>query len=419
MKDLLVLTVGTQKEPIIVSIRDKKPSKILFIASKETKKHISEIETELEKECVDCIKGISSVECISNENDVERCWTEIRGHVNEFMRKNDASPSDISIDFTCGTKAMVGALLLVACEMEVGSLRYVGGERDENGGRVISGHERIQSLKPRQISDERRISEIKSLFKMHRFDACSRIADELFDKNYREFYKSVSEFYRMWDNFNHEKALCVLESALSSSKNCLNDDQRRVLVPNNEDFLKKLIEDTKSQKYSIYEIVDLLENAKRRLDEGKYDDAVARCYRLTEFLVQYALYNNNPKIETSNVDLILLNQPRFNENFGYLLKDPAHKNRKSIQLPSKLAYDFLRVADPNHPLIKKYDEYWKNGLEKLLNSRNDSILAHGTSPVMKETAEKFVGMVAELCKSVFKTEKEFEELRSRTRFLQF
>ena len=52
-------------------------------------------------------------------------------------------------------------------------------------------------------------------------------------------------------------------------------------------------------------VVDLLNNASRRAEEGKYDDAVARLYRCIELIAQIKL-KERFGIDTSDVDLKLI-----------------------------------------------------------------------------------------------------------------
>ena len=54
-----------------------------------------------------------------------------------------------------------------------------------------------------------------------------------------------------------------------------------------------------------YLVADLLNNARRRLDEGKADDAVARLFWCVELMAQHILHAGY-NVETSNVDLSIL-----------------------------------------------------------------------------------------------------------------
>jgi len=57
------------------------------------------------------------------------------------------------------------------------------------------------------------------------------------------------------------------------------------------------------ENYENYDllIADILNNARRRMKEGKYDDAMARLYRTVELIAQYRL-KMKYEIDTSDVD---------------------------------------------------------------------------------------------------------------------
>jgi len=89
--------------------------------------------------------------------------------------------------------------------------------------------------------------------------------------------KNASLAYSCWDRFEHANAF---------------ENLRKVCAPEfslNKAFLGKLL-DAKGEEKSIFYIADLISNAIRRGDtERKYDDAVARLYRVMELIAQYRL----------------------------------------------------------------------------------------------------------------------------------
>ena len=91
----------------------------------------------------------------------------------------------------------------------------------------------------------------------------------------------------MWDTFKLDRANALFHE-LSQSKEMLNFFKIKNIVLENH----KLVNNSKSKKYSIYRLVDLLQNVYRRMEEGKFDDALARIYRTFEYLVQLKLYND-------------------------------------------------------------------------------------------------------------------------------
>ncbi len=109
-------------------------------------------------------------------------------------------------------------------------------------------------------------------------------------------------------------------------------------------------------------VVDLINNARRQIEEGKYDDALARLYRACEMLAQLRLLQKG--INSSDVDL----------------------NNDKVPKKSKgwLAKSYQLLDEMGDELGQRYTSDRK--LQAILNERNYSILAHGCKPIPKETA---------------------------------
>ncbi|HEC87583.1 MAG TPA: TIGR02710 family CRISPR-associated protein [Thermoplasmatales archaeon] len=180
--------------------------------------------------------------------------------------------------------------------------------------------------------------------------------------------------YSAFDKFDHETAMKYLKSL---DKKTL--EELEIDCYDNKRLLHKEIE---CKKYCVEHIVDLLENARRRGEEGKYDDAVARLYRLIEMMAQYRLWSKY-NIDTSDVDLNRI--PReHRERYGKI-------DDKPITLPLKRSYELLETL--NDDLGK--DFFANKKMKALLDIRNNSILAHGIRPVKKEQFESMLKVAEE------------------------
>ena len=119
------------------------------------------------------------------------------------------------------------------------------------------------------------------------------------------------------------------------------------------------------------------------MEEGKFDDALARIYRTFEYLVQLKLYNDYNKIETKRLKLNSL--PEYLR--GKYKKSSSEKGEVE-NLSMVRAFELL--CDLKDDLGKEFmNEYNKDDspLRQLLNKRNNSILAHGFNPIDKEECE--------------------------------
>ena len=170
-----------------------------------------------------------------------------------------------------------------------------------------------------------------------------------------------------------------------------------------------------------YYLPDLLNNAQRRIDEGKYDDAVARLYRAIELIAQ---------IELTHEGLI-------DEDILSLNKVFKIKKSEIDDLPSCLKYKikswheykkepekhvFKIGSCKNYLILKGLDVYFAKKYlkdDKIRNNvtlRNESILAHGLKRIKCEKAKELYFQVLKYAECVFPN---IEEYMDMARFPKF
>jgi CRISPR-associated protein (TIGR02710 family) len=213
-----------------------------------------------------------------------------------------------------------------------------------------------------------------------------------------ERYKQLVNGYSTWDKFDHRKALEILRTF----------DNSLINIDRNRKFLLEM--ERKEWGYDLM-IPDLLNNAKRRMDEGKYDDAVARLYRTTELIAQHRL-DENYGIKSSDVDLWKL------QTFPQLEEKTVEKYEKMRDKDGKiklsLSKDYELLNDLNDGMGKKFFD--DQELKNLRSKRNFSILAHGLEPVKKEDAEKmFQKVKKEYAKTVIE---DFDDKIKKSEFVE-
>jgi CRISPR-associated protein (TIGR02710 family) len=131
-----------------------------------------------------------------------------------------------------------------------------------------------------------------------------------------------------------------------------------------------------------YEIVeDLLLNAERRAVQERYDDAVGRLYRALELLAQIRLQQAYG-IKTGDVDVQKL--PTVLQQEYEQKRSPE---RKKVQLALRNSYVLLSQLDAD-PLGQLYQEHDGN-LFNALQTRNNSLFAHGFQPITASDYQKF------------------------------
>ncbi len=133
-------------------------------------------------------------------------------------------------------------------------------------------------------------------------------------------------------------------------------------------------------RLSVENVVDMLENARRRIvDQRRYDDGVARLYRTIEMWHQWRLQKHS--VSTEKVDWEKIDgkvQERFLQEAGL------------SELPEVLALHHARLLDR---ILSGIDVEDEAVLRDLLQKRNRSILAHGLEPIGKDAALRFLGYV--------------------------
>ena len=410
MKKVMFITVGTGRErtdiaqAIVESIRIQSPDFVVFYcthkSSNETMPEIYALNNALQVK--------STVEIISDENNLEKIKKEISHSMAQY-KKNYALNT---VDYTSGTKAMSAGIIVAAIENSCDYISYITGTRD-NQGRVVTGTEQINTFRLNQIYATKYVELGKQFFNNYLFGA----AIDLFEKaknichdetlnNEVELYISLAQALNAWDKFDHEQAKNIF-TAITKNK------QAVVLLESKEiektiEIMKRHLHAIASSQFSDLLIIDLLKNAERRFAEGKYDDAMARLYRLLEFIAQVLLDKQNiyqkdahGKSDTSKLDVEKLPQ-HLKEKYT-----PAIGLSKSYEL----------LSDLNDETGKKiYDIMQKKDVKQILGIRNGSILAHGFVPVCRDITQKCIEIIKEIA-SIYFTLQQFEKLYHEFEFI--
>lgn len=393
-KKAMLITVGTGRNrediasAICYSIRNQNPDFVRFLTTGKTKPetmpHVRD-DPVMNGRDYDCVE-------IGDENDVEAIYAQCSRAIEEVMNKG----YEVSVDYTSGTKAMSAGLCLAAVSKKVNSLIYITGKRDETG-RVNPGTERVLPLSPTIVYIDQERNLFKELFNLYQFEACISIARDVRKRfplpELQEewgFLEGLATAYSAWDKFDLKEARKQLKELGKSQY--LSKYHLEEKIERHAKVLHKA-----NDPYSPERIANLLQNAKRRKKEGKFDDAVARCYRSMEYLAQYKLYKAHGRIRTGN---------NFEPN---KIKDPSirdkYKDKKN--LPLKDAYELLN--DLRDPLGETFKKERTTGELEFLDKRNRSILAHGFDPIGQEVCEKGLKVIEIYIRKIIPNPDEIEK----------
>jgi CRISPR-associated protein (TIGR02710 family) len=152
-------------------------------------------------------------------------------------------------------------------------------------------------------------------------------------------------------------------------------------------FLKALTGQARATGYEP--VLDVVLNAERRASRGRFDDAVARLYRAIELLAQTRLKKRDPPLDSSDLDLEKLPEPiqpkyqrmrELNELRGWGSK---------VQIG--LVSDYVLLQELGDPLGRVYAPL-ADRLRQALENRNQSILAHGGTPLTQGDCDVMRGV---------------------------
>ncbi|MCS3918743.1 TIGR02710 family CRISPR-associated CARF protein [Fervidibacter sacchari] len=409
----MVITVGVGggiEHAIALSIRNSNPDHIVFLVTEQSEKTLEKIEQEA--------KGLGitlppyETERIRDENDAELAYEAAVSAIRKLGEK-DIAPSDITVDYTTGSKPMSAGALYAAIMEGCAEIVYVTGQRDKNG-RVISGTEKFITAVPNRLMARRILTEAVRLFNAWQFTAAKQLVDEFLqpfpkDKVAELFpdLDSLSKLcaaYQAWDAFDHITAQKAFEEIDRQTMERWSPDGQ---IARNKGWVnklaRKLMAQNPTERLCKELLVDLWANALRRLKEGRFIDAVARLYRLTELVAQFRLWHQYG-IDTSDVDI-----SKVPENVRERLENYRDEKGK-VKIPLRASYELLEALDD------EIGKAWaKPELRDALSARNNSITAHGLEPVTEEVARKLKEAVEPIVKRLVP---ELDSLFQEARFPQ-
>jgi len=148
-----------------------------------------------------------------------------------------------------------------------------------------------------------------------------------------------------------------------------------------------------SQKPTLLATVDLINNAQRRIERGRYDDAMARLYRALESIAQYYLSTHG--IDVANPDWSQLTSQQLEAIKARLEGLPDEISlANGWQILWVLGHRAARLVF--HEKTKGAKKELHNKFQPVLKQRNNSILAHGWQPVSREAVGKMLEKIKKL-----------------------
>lgn len=415
MAKAMIISLGGSPEPIVKTILHHSPEYVCYFCSQGSVDKVSDVKKGVSEQAPE-LKITDHKVLVDDPDNLDECYAKAQ-KCREKLEEWQIDPKDVVVDYTGGTKNMSVAVALATIRYDY-RFSYVGGkERTKEGlGIVKSGAEEVKTGGSPwtlfAIEEKRQIAE---LFNHYQFSAARRSIENLvkardLESRLGEFLKilhHLCQSYILWESFQLKEAtekLSACSEELSKFVEYGNEEYRQFLnaVKGNLSWLNRLQEHTKGFRVSHYlQVCDLISNAARRAEEGKYDDAVARLYRALEMIAQIeAAKDKALKIESAS---------RVREECVPIqLRDEYVRKYKDAQtgllkIPCQALFNLLaQVGNKVGMAYKKNEEEFR----KILSARNESILAHGQNPVSGSTYERFYSYICD----------NFDEIKENVQF---
>jgi CRISPR-associated protein (TIGR02710 family) len=293
----LILTTGFSPEPLILTITALEPEKVFFLYTKDSEKYLDRIVNEcrlspaqFDKAEIERFDGLDVYEV------VKRWWNE-RGN------------KKVALDITGGTKAMVGGASVAGTFLAI-DLLYVDSKFGWIPGKSYPGSERIVKLRnPFDVFGDLEEREGVRLFNGHNFTGCESIFGKLKglcrDPRRFEYEVLLSQGYGAWDQFDFDEGYSKIHEAQTKAKRYgipydrRLDKQLEIIRILRNSMKKDFFDLLKDSDSTAHLLADLFCNAERRFEQGRYDDAIIRLYRILELIAQHRLASKG--IDTGNV----------------------------------------------------------------------------------------------------------------------
>jgi CRISPR-associated protein (TIGR02710 family) len=379
--NILLCTVGGSHEPIVRAITDTRPDHVCFICSdddpatgkKGSYQHVIGKGLIIKARYDDDKPTLPNIPTQAGltDNQYELIkvdpddFDDIYAKLTRWLAGRDRAQEHIMADYTGGTKTMSAALVTFALDEQDIGLQLITGSRT-NLVKVESGGGYVTPASVDGSRLRRRIQEAVSVWSRHAYAEAAELLEHIPSPRESRLRgqlhraRDLSEAFAAWDRFDHAAAqtrLVRYASILGKTHGMLFSQ------------LHKLTEDGPARE--PLRLFDLYRNAQRRAAAQRYDDAIARLYRLVEWSAQWLL-REQTGIKTDDV-------PEEKIPQGMVLS----KNRKG-QYQAGLYQTWELAAHYCEAAIGDFWSNEQNSLSDQISARNHSILAHGFRPLEKQ-----------------------------------
>jgi CRISPR-associated protein (TIGR02710 family) len=381
MTHILICTVGGSHQPIVTAINQQRPDYVIFVCTDKdpaTGRPGSSIQITGTGNCIKAqqndekpnLPNIPAQTGLTAEQ-YQVCFTESDNLDQIYLACSNAIHKALSqfphakliADYTGGTKSMSAGLVMAVMEYQDIGLQLVTGSR----GDLIKVHDGSQYAayaNIEQIRFERLIAPYRQAWTRYAYSEAEAGLNQINAPRNSELraqfskFRDLSRAFAEWDNFNHHAALDILQRYAPGLPPELKPHLNIAMRLNDKNTFKR----------DAARLFDLYLNAQRRSAQGRYDDAIARVYRLIEWTAQWLL-KSQCNIETANIEETAIPE-------GIML---TQNRNGQWQAGLFSAWQLVKLKTSGE--ASRFIQREEKNLLNHLKIRNGSILAHGFEPV--------------------------------------
>ncbi|TXG83026.1 MAG: TIGR02710 family CRISPR-associated protein [Sphingomonadales bacterium] len=366
----MLITVGGSADPICSAIRARSPAVVWFIVSDGADGSRSSKEMAIEIGAV--FPAVTTQFLDVPPDDPNRTLDLCTQWIRE-LRKCYPDCAVVA-DYTGGTKSMSAGLLFAALGADGVEVQFMKGERSSLAG-VTAGTEKPIPMTSDYLSADRDLRRAAALFHGYDYAAAHALLESLCARLQRQrlVTKAMSRridrgtrlcrMLALWDCFQHKAAAELAEQADESGNPVATVLRQLGLF----EPLLKLGRDGDGQS-SWPLCADLWLNAQRSAERKRFDDAIARLYRLTEAAIQAQLWTSHKIPNPIPWDSV---PPALRKGREPQCLDESCRKHAILNLEQRI--ELLRYINPDDAMAR----IWHSERPDWTNKRNHSILAHG------------------------------------------
>lgn len=359
---------------LLEDLRGAKPRRVVLIATEDSSANGERILSGL-----GIAKADARIRRIKSPHSLDEAYHATSEAITRLVAEG-VTPREIILHYTAGTKVMSAGAVLAAVNHGVQSFRYLysKGPRQES----------VPVTTPTSsILADQKFRMAMTLMLELRFRAASDIlgslSTDLPEGQQREvasLLRSVAWAYSDWDNFRVKDFLsgyrAIGERLKESPMLARFALERRQLDALNQ--IRKAASNETAFPHEL--LIELVNNAIRRLMERRPDDALIRLHRAAELYAQSILMSEFG-IRTDDVEIRKV-PPRSRMAF----EAERRIDDAKIKLGLRKSYELLSILE--HPVGRAFLE--SASFRDILHERRNLVLAHGTRPATTRLALNFL-----------------------------